>query len=118
MTTSTDKEAAILRRELSRVTTGRGKRYPRELRERVVAWAKRRRAAGASLESIKRDLGQRYDTVRRWCAVATPAPARALVPVRVIVERQERTVSVVSPSGFRVDGLSLPEAAALLRELG
>jgi len=29
-----------------------------------------------------------------------------------------RTVSVVSPAGYRIDGLSLEEAATLLRRLG
>src|SRR6187549_1652736 len=62
-----DKEAAILRRDLGRVETGRGKRYPAELRVRVVTWARGRRAAGASWEEIKRELGQQFDTVRRWC---------------------------------------------------
>jgi hypothetical protein len=38
------------------------------------------------------------------------------VPVEVIAEpSSERTVSVVSPSGFRIDGLLLHEAAAFLR---
>ena len=111
-----DNEAAVLRRELSRVEKGRGKRYPRDLRERVVAWARGRQEAGASWESIKRELGQKFDTVRRWCAAV--AKSRALVPVRVVATRSQRTVSVVSPSGYRVDGLALSEAAALLRELG
>ena len=111
-----DKEAGLLRRELSRVETGRGKRYPMELRERVVVFARRRREAGASWELIKAELGQKFDTVRRWCD--EPRSARALVPVRVVALKPARVVSVVSPTGFRVDGLSLTEAAALLREVG
>jgi hypothetical protein len=42
------KEAEKLRRELVRVETGRGRRYPADLRQRVVAWAKQRHAEGAS----------------------------------------------------------------------
>ena len=114
-----DQEAARLRRELGRVEKGRGKRYPAELRARVVAWAARRRETGASWEAIKRELGQQFDTVRRWCVDSAATKSRAIVPVRVVPERKpERELSVVSPSGFRVDGLSLGEAAALLRELG
>lgn len=75
-----DKEAAKLRRELSRLETGRGKRYPTELRQRVVAWAQRRHEQGASWETIKAELGQKFDTVRRWCLLARSS--RALVPVR------------------------------------
>ena len=110
------KEAGALRRELSRLETGRGKRYPRELRERVIAYARRQREAGASWESIKAELGQRFDTVRRWCQ--EPGAPRALVPVRVVAPKPTRVVSVVSPTGFRVDGLTLMEAAALLRDVG
>jgi hypothetical protein len=111
------KEAEKLRRELSRVATGRGKRYPTELRQRVVAWATRRHAQGASWQTIKAELGQRFDTVRRWCLSA--GSSRALARVRVVAERAEpRLVSVVSPAGFRIDGVTMAEAAALLRELG
>jgi len=85
-----------------------------------MAWAAGRRAAGASWEEIKRELGQRFDTVRRWCTTeaADGSPSRALVPVRIVRDDPAaRAVAVVSPTGFRVDGLTLSEAAALLREL-
>jgi transposase-like protein len=112
-----DQEVAALRRELGRVARGRGTRYPTELRERVVAWALAQRRAGASWRKIKRELGQKFDTIRQWCRGSEGS--RALLPVRVVAERApERRVSVVSPSGFRVEALSLMEAAALLRELG
>jgi hypothetical protein len=112
-----DKETAILRRDLGRVETGRGRRYPRELRSRVVTWARARRATGASWEEIKRELGQQFDTVRRWCVDG--GETKALLPVRAVSTKvPSRTLSVVSPAGFRVDGLTPAEAAALLREIG
>ena len=89
-----DTEAFRLRSELARVEKGRGKRYPAELQARAVHWAKRRRSAGASWQQIKRELGQRFDTVRRWCHASTTSGARALVPVRVVSEPAAvRTVS-------------------------
>lgn len=43
----------------------------------------------------------------------------SLVPVEVVPDPvATRTVSIVSPSGFRVEGLSLLEAATLLKTLG
>jgi hypothetical protein len=111
-----DKQAAILRRDLARVETGRGRRYPAELRARVVSWANGRRAAGTSWEEIKRELGRRFDTVRRWCVDGTET--KALVPVRVVATAPARALSVVSPTGYRIDGLTPAEAAALLREIG
>jgi len=70
---------------------------------------------GASWEEIKRELGQQFDTVRRWCVDAGETKA----PVRVVATKvPSRTLSVVSPAGFRIDGLTPAEAAALLREIG
>ena len=69
------------------------------------------------MAEIASKLGLAPGTVLKWSAGAKSA--RALVPVEVVDERRgERTISVVSPSGFRVEGLSLLEAAALLRALG
>lgn len=113
-----DYQASRLRSELARVEKGRGKRYPAELQARVVVWAKGRRAAGASWQQIKRELGQKFGTVRRWCQTSAPPRSRALLPVRITEQPAVRSVSTVSPSGFRVEGLTLPEAAALLRDIG
>jgi len=119
-----DGEAVILRREIGRHERGRGKRYDVALKRRVQAWISRRRHAGASLASIGAEVGLCLETVRRWLRADLASPGKrlarrsALVPVRVVDEpRAVRTVSVVSPSGFRVDGLALAEAAAMLRAL-
>jgi hypothetical protein len=80
-----------------------------------------RHAAGESWEQITRELGHHGDTIRRWCTAKVDASSssRALVPVRVVPDAHVgRRLAVVSPAGFRVDGLTLTEAAALLRELG
>lgn len=118
-----DGEAVILRRELARHERGRGKRYDVALKRRVQAWISRRRQAGATLATIGAEVGLGFETVRRWlradlASAGKLARRSALVPVRVIDEpRAVRTVSVVSPSGFRVDGVTLAEAAAMLRAL-
>lgn len=110
-----------LKRELSRRERGRGKRYPAELQRRVVLWARRRRAEGATWPTVAEELGLGLDTVRRWC-LAEPkaeAPTRALVPVRVVARPSLATPATrVSLSGWRVDGLTVAEAAELLRTLG
>lgn len=115
-----DRELVSLRKALAAVDKGRGKRYPASLRARVVTWALERRRDGESWEAIKRALGQEYDTVRRWCGASAVIPSRAFVPVTVVdsAAPPARVVAVVSPGGFRVDGLTLSEAAVLLREVG
>ncbi len=108
-----------LKRELSRRESGRGKRYPAELRARVVTWAQQRRAVGAAWPVIADELGVRLETVRRWCLASQRGSApRALVPVRVVARPAARPATVVSLSGWRIDGLTVAEAAEMLRALG
>jgi len=52
-------------------------------------------------------------TVRAWCPQGERARMR-----RVQVVDEGRTVSVVSPLGYRVEGVTLLEATALLAKLG
>ena len=118
--TTTDRELAVLRRDLEAEGIGPGRFVPPELRERATAWTLRRRRDGESFGAIAVELGVARETVRRWAAESTARrPAAKLVPVRVErAEARQRLVAVVSPSGFRVEGLTLPEAAAMLRALG
>lgn len=109
------REAESLRRELDRVEGRRGPCFPEDLKQRARAWILRRRSEGVTVAVLAAELGLSSGTVLKWSAGAT---TRALVPVEVVPEPHERTVSVVSPSGFRVEGMSLVEAAALLRALG
>ena len=86
-----------------------------ELRERVAAWLVAQRASGRSVSELATVLGLAQGTVTRWSSGVKP---RSMLPVRVVEEEPRRGVRVVSPSGFWIDGVTLVEAAALLRELG
>ena len=112
-------ELQDLRRILA---THNGRRLPSRLRERVVAFARRRRHGGATIRAVGLELGFSYETIRRWTSAAPADRVETMpVPVEIVAAAAapavERTVSVVSPAGFRVDGLSLDEAATLLRAL-
>jgi transposase-like protein len=121
-----DHEAIVLRREFAARERGRGKQYPAALRERATRWIRAQIAAGATYRAVASALGIHAESARRWhvTAGAGVAPA-ALVPVEVVAGEvvadevpPPRTVAVISPAGFRIDGLTLAEAAALLREIG
>jgi hypothetical protein len=121
MTTTMTSELVRLRRELARHDRGPGRRYPAELRAEVTAWAREQLSAGTSVRQVAVDLGARFETIRRWLAGVddgSRAPRARLLPVRVVDDATGRTVSVISPTGFRVEGLSLVEAVAMLRALG
>lgn len=109
-------ESAVFRRELDRIVTRRGPCVPRELRERVSAWLAAQRAMGRSVSDLAIELGLARGTVMRWSSEAKSS--KAIVPVRVVQEAEAHTVAVVSPSGFRVEGVTVSEAAAMLRALG
>jgi transposase-like protein len=107
-----------LRAALATHEPARGKRYSPELKVRIIEVARGLRADGASWQRIAEDIGIAFETIRRWCIAAEGQGARSMVPVRVVADRAERTVSVASPAGHRIEGLTLAEAVAVLRALG
>jgi predicted transcriptional regulator len=107
-------EARYLRRELDRIETRRGRCVPPELKARARAWITEQRAEGRTMSELATDLGVAVGTVLRW----SDGGVRALVPVRVVPDETPRAVVVVSPSGLRIEGLTLADAVRVLRELG
>ena len=90
---------------------------PSGVRAELVAFAGRAREAGWSLPRVARAVGVSVGSIRNW---RREPPAAALVPV---VVRASPVVGgaalrVIAPSGYRVEGLDVSTAAALLRALG
>jgi len=99
---------------------GRGKRYSADLKRRIVLWAAKRHAGGASWATISGELGLGLETIRRWVLAAAPtkpAPSRALVPVQIAQPSTPTATDTVSVVGWRIDGLTVSEAAAIVRAL-
>jgi len=97
----------------------RTSRIPVAVRMRVLAYARRERAAGRSWHRIARAVGVSAGSLKNWSQ--TPPSARTLVPVAVAAPAPEvaaRGLVIVSPGGFRLGGVDLPTATALLRALG
>ena len=98
---------------------GRTSRIPDAVRAAVLAYARRARAVGRSWTRIAHAVGLSAGALKNWSQA--PAPARTLVPVNVATSAPEvpaAALVVVSPGGYRVEGLDLPTATALLRALG
>lgn len=96
----------------------RGARIPPALRAAIAAYTRDERAAGASCGAMAERLGVSSESVRRWVGTR---PGRdgmggGLVPVHVVAEAG-RPLTVRSPTGYRVEGLSVEETAELLRRL-
>ncbi len=98
---------------------GRTTRIPDAVRAQVLAYTRRQRAAGRSWSRIAHTVGLSVGSLKNWSR--TPPPARTLVPVEVAPRAPEVPVAalvVVTPGGYRVEGLDLATASALLRALG
>ena len=92
-------------------------RYSTEERSRLLDQARQRFQEGASVRVVADELGISYETLRRWRQASS-----GIKPVRVRRENSSgptpRSLSLVTGSGVRVEGLSVEEAAQLLRALG
>ncbi len=122
------RKAKALRHEVSGLSRSRcTEPYPVDLRRRIADLTDEWVRSGRSLGELSRLLGIRPTTLRRWCegrvAVRT---STSLVPVRVKEERSHSElkvdpvaqVVVVSPMGWRLEGLSAVEAIAVVRTVG
>jgi hypothetical protein len=109
-----DHEIRKLRTTLGHRERGRGKRYPSSLKAKIARAATELRRQGQGWHAIGMVLGIPHETVRRFSGAGT---ARAFVPVEVVEDGSRNGLVLVSPEGYRIEGLAVDEAAAILRRL-
>ena len=110
----------VARRALAQLgRRGKTTAIPGEVREVLVAYALEQRERGRSWSAIAKGLGVSSSGLIRWSQRAV-ARCEGAVPVEVRVEgaRGGTAVTLVSPAGYRIEGLGVSEALAALRELG
>jgi transposase len=98
--------------------------HPKSLEQRaaLVAEVERHRATGLCVQDACRAAGISDKCYYKWkIKSAAPSPLRpvevtALVPVSSL-RATEKGLSLVAPGGYRIDGLGVESAAALLRAL-
>jgi len=113
----TDREARDLNRRVARLSArGRGKRFPAVLRERIAAWVRIRRARGDWWCDLAREVGVSTETLKRWAAPSADGRIE-MRPVDVIDAPPVGTVTLVSPTGLRIEGVAIIDAIAILRGL-
>jgi transposase-like protein len=99
---------------------GRGVRYPEDLRREAIGLARTGMLAGKSLGSVAEELGLGPATLTRW--LGRGGTGEPLRPVEVQRDEEEpgqaSSLVVVTPSGWRIEGLRLADLAELLRALG
>jgi hypothetical protein len=108
-----------LRREVERLGAPRpGRRFPEDLKQRLVAAVLELREEGLGWLVIGDALGITGETARRWHGGSRTFRESQMVPVEVEVEEDELDgLVIIAPSGYRIEGLTVHEAARLLRAL-
>lgn len=93
-----------------------GRRYSRQLRVDAVAYLERKRRVGASVEQVASELGVSVLSLSRWSR--EEASGGSLVPVEVVAAETSAELSVVTPGGYRIEGLSEESVVRLVERLG
>jgi hypothetical protein len=109
--------ARQLRRRIdATVPGGRGRRFSRELKAEIVEYTRAARADGERAATIETDLNISWPTISRWLKFADDSPSDLVrvVAVGVLERPTEREFSLVSPTGWRVDGLTASELRTVI----
>lgn len=91
-----------------------GRRYDESLKTRVMRFVLQERMSGRSWSSLVEGLGISSQTLQNWSRTDGPNTSKLL---RVRTMPTVGTVSLVSPSGWKIEGLTLPQALRLMSEL-
>src|SRR5207247_1064784 len=106
-------------RALHRGHAGSQIRYPEDLRAEIIAVARAGRTAGRSVYRLAREIGVSAPTLIEWLRRPTRGHLRqvAVVPATVTTMTSTRNPVVVTPHGFRIEGLDLAGLVTVLRDL-
>lgn len=116
--------ASILRAQLRAADRcGAGKPFPEQLRRAVVEYAAQSVADGESVDVVAGDLGISAMSIKRWTEREEKAASHGVELRRVeIVAESGPTLApgvvVHTRNGLRIEGLTLPALAALVRAVG
>ena len=93
-------------------------RYPEDLRAEIGAAARAGRSAGRSMTSLARELGVSSPTLIQWLRRPARRPWRPVtVAPPAASESPLMTPVLVTPKGFRVEGLDVAGLVTVLRSL-
>jgi transposase-like protein len=113
-------KASGYRTRLAEIRQRGGKRWrtPIALREEITAWGRGLQSSGYAVSWIAREIGLSESALRRW--LDSGREETGFRPVRLgssrKVNRPEK-LSLVSPGGYRLEGLSLSDAIDVFRQL-
>lgn len=116
-------EGRQLRGEISKLRADRRRRYPDELRARIVDWVVRAEDAGIPRSQSVKLLGMACVwRIANWQQRANEVSSASTGVALVRVDSPTNVAAtcglvLVTPTGHRVEGLALEQVTTLLREL-
>lgn len=116
-------EGKQIRSEVAKLRPDRHRRYSEGLQRRILDWAQRANEAGLADVECARAVGLKTWRLKTWrrregLQVASEGESLALVQVELPVSIQaDSALTLIAPSGHRVEGLAIEQVAFLLREL-
>lgn len=110
-----DEQSREIRAVIERSRAGKTHwRCPCSLRSEIAIYAQERRAAGVSWLRIAEALSVSEGSLTRWCRGESPG----FREIRVKSDGGSAgALQLVTPRGYRIEGLSVESAAALLSRL-
>ena len=105
---------------VERGLVGPGRRVSEDLRDLAIRFARCRFETGGSLEDAATQLSVLPATLERWLDAAPPEPLLRPVVVRDEMPHSSSATKglvLTTPDGFRIEGFTASEVAALLRHL-
>ena len=112
-----DEALERFRAESAQAGTGRGRKFPKHVQSLGAEYARTRRAAGESWQTIAEAMGIVSPTVKRWVEDQELASAKPFHRVAVMEPSRRPSYAAVLPGGLRVEGLELDAIIALARAL-
>ena len=100
----------------NRGRTGLSRRYSRELRRDAVAYLKRQKVEGSTHERVASELGIANWTLSRW--VREAEKRSVVVAVEVTETEESATATLLTPHGYRIEGLTEEGLVRLVERLG
>ena len=102
-------------KEENRGRTGLGRRYSRSLRLDAVRYLKEKKREGESVAEVASELGVSIWSLSRW--VRESESAGVVVPVEVTDAEDSSELSLVTPRGYRIEGLTEKRLIRLVERL-
>lgn len=112
--------AERFREAAGRENAGRGRqgyRYSEELQASAVIYLRAALSRGASKAEVCSELGVSSVTLERWSRSVGTGAFRQVELIEDGESAMKSDAVLVSPEGYRVEGLTIGEIASLLREL-